>query len=107
VIKSIAITSNDKYLFTSDLAENGHVKQLSVRNGQLIKDYGQNFGDNGVLSIILTSDNKWLFSGSSKGHLKQISLETQQVVHDYGKIHDTYNMCLETTRDSKWLIFAC
>ncbi len=37
-IYAIAITSDDSYLFTSNLQDNGHVKQFSVRNGQMIKD---------------------------------------------------------------------
>ncbi len=37
-------------------------------------------------------------------HLKQISLESQRVVQDYGEIHIGAITCLETTRDSKWLI---
>ncbi len=37
-INSIAITSDDKYLYTSGQEFNGHVKQFSIRHGQMIKD---------------------------------------------------------------------
>jgi hypothetical protein len=76
-----------------------------MKNGQMIKDYGIVFDNDGVFSIITTPDIKYLFAGSSVGgRLKQISLESQEVVHDYGKIHDGTIACLETTRDTKWLI---
>jgi WD40 repeat protein len=42
-ILSIAITSDDKYIFTSDFDDTGHVKQISVRHGQMIKDPGAIF----------------------------------------------------------------
>jgi hypothetical protein len=69
----------------------------------MIKDLGAIFED-GVLSMITTPDNKWLFVASMGGYLMQISLESQQEVHYYGKIHYTRILCLEITRDSKWLI---
>jgi hypothetical protein len=72
-INSIAITSDDKYLFTGDRIPNGHVKQFSVRQSKMVKDYGALFED-GVASIITTPVNKYLFAASSGGHLKQISL---------------------------------
>jgi WD40 repeat protein len=102
-IPSMAISSDDKYLFTSDCEENCHVKQFLVSDGQMVKDYGALF-ERGIASITTTPDNKYLFAGSDKGHLKQICLERREVVHDYGKIHDDGIICLETTRDSKWLI---
>jgi WD40 repeat protein len=103
MIKSIAITSDDKYLWTSDFEENSHFKQFSVRHGQMIKDYGAIF-QRGVRSIITTPDKKYIFAASYEGYLKQISPKSQEVVHDYGKIHTGSITCLETTRDSKWLI---
>jgi WD40 repeat protein len=106
VISSIAISSDGKYLFTSDFEENGHVKQFLVSDGQMIKGYVALFENDGVYSITATADNKWLFAASNKGHLKQISLESQELVHDYGKVHVTYIACLESTRDSKWLIIG-
>jgi WD40 repeat protein len=84
-ICSIAITSDDKYLWTSDY--NGNVKQFSVRNGQMIKDFGAMF-EHGIRSLMTTPDNKWLFVGSWFGDLKQICLESQQLVHDYENVHD-------------------
>jgi hypothetical protein len=38
VISSIATSSDDKFLFTSDFEESGHVKQFSVIDGKMIKD---------------------------------------------------------------------
>jgi hypothetical protein len=103
-IQSIAITSDDKYIFTSCILSHlGHLRQFSVRHGKMIKNYGKIFETIGMWAIITTPDNKWLFAASSDSQLKQISLESQQVVHDYGKIHDKSFTCLETTRDSKWL----
>jgi WD40 repeat protein len=87
-IHSIAITSDDKFFFTSGKEDNGHVKKFSVRNGQMIEDYGAVFENDRVESMITTPDNKWLFAASTRGHLKQIPLESQGEVHDYGKIHD-------------------
>jgi WD40 repeat protein len=76
-----------------------------VSDGQMIKAYRNIFGDEGVQSIITTPDNRWLFaSNTNEGRLKQISLESQDLVRDYGKIHKKEITCLQTTRDSKWLI---
>ena len=86
LICSIAITSDDQHLFTGGVEDNGHVKQISVRHGKMIKDYGTLF-KSGLLSMTITPDNNYLFAASYRGHLKQISLESQQVVHDYGEIH--------------------
>jgi WD40 repeat protein len=82
-ISSIAITSNDKYLFTSVYETNGHVRQFSVRNGQMIKGQGAILERDGVWSITTTPDNKWLFAAINKWHLKQIYLEIQEVVHEF------------------------
>jgi hypothetical protein len=77
----------------------------------MIKVYGPMFEngpmhDHGVASMTTTADNEWLFVAGKRGHLKQISLASQEVVHDYGKIQYVGIECLESTRDSKWLIFA-
>jgi hypothetical protein len=53
----------------------------------MIKDYGAIFED-GVLSIITTPDNVYLFAGSRGGNLRKISLRSQKVVHVYAKIYD-------------------
>jgi WD40 repeat protein len=103
-IKAIAITSDDKYLWTSGSEMNGKVKQFSVNDGQMIKDHGLIFENDGVRSITSTPDHRWMFAGSREGCMKQISLESQQVVHDYGKIHDDRISYLEPTKDSQWLI---
>ena len=76
-INSIAISSDDKYLWTSGSEHNGHVKQFSVIDGKMIKDYGPIF-KRGLASITPTPDNKWLFAASNEGHLKQISLRSQK-----------------------------
>jgi WD40 repeat protein len=102
-IWSIAITSDNKYLFTSCYEKNGHVKQFLVSDGQMVKDYGPIF-ELGIASITTTPDKKYLFAASYAGHLKQISIESREVVQDYGKINDEPIACLETTSDSKWLI---
>jgi WD40 repeat protein len=99
----IAITSDDRYLYTSDFLVGGWLKQFSVRSGKMIKYWGSTFHD-GVSSMIITPDNKWLFAGNYDEHLEQISIDSQQKVHDYGKIHDSEICCMQTTRDSKWLI---
>jgi hypothetical protein len=80
----MAITADDRYLFTSDY-NNGDVKQFRVSDGRMIKDYGPLFGL-GIGSMITTPDNKYLFAGSDR-YLKQVCLESKQVVHDYGQIH--------------------
>jgi hypothetical protein len=89
----LVITSDDKYLFTSGFQENGHVKQFLVSGGQMIKDYGPTFENNGVESITTTPNNKWLFAAINRGHLKQIYLESQQEVYDYRQIHDYAITC--------------
>jgi WD40 repeat protein len=104
-IRSIAITSDDKYIFTSGIEDYGKVIQFSVSDGKMIKHHGQVFEGEGVQSITTTLDNKYLFAGSNRGNLKQINLdlEGQEIVSHYPKIHDNAITCLETTRDSKWL----
>jgi hypothetical protein len=90
----MAISSDDKHLWTGGREKNGNVKQFLVRHGQMIKDYGPIFGATGVLSIITTPDNKHLFAGSTGGHLKHICLDSQELVRDYGKIHENFIYCL-------------
>jgi hypothetical protein len=111
-IKSMAITADDRYLFTSD-SWNGTVKQFRVSDGRMIKDHGQLFHDGirkkfispgGIKSMVTTPDSKYLFAASVRGQLKQMCIESQEVVHDYGKIHGSHISCLQTTRDSKYLI---
>ena len=102
-IGSIAITSDDKFLFTSGEENNGHIKKFLVIGGQMMKDQGVIFKNGGVWAINVTFDNKYLFAGSEVGNLKQISLEIGTVIHDYGEIHGDSIRCLETSRDSQWL----
>jgi WD40 repeat protein len=75
-IETIAITSDDKYLFVGGLEKRNHIKQFSVRNGRMIKDHGLIFENDGVWSMTTTSDNKWLFAAGKEGYLKQISLQS-------------------------------
>ena len=56
-IFSIAITSDDKYLWKSGCGDNGLMKQFFVRNGKMIKDYGTIFKNIGVESILTMPDN--------------------------------------------------
>ena len=105
-IWSIAISSDDKHLWTNSGEPFAHVKQFSVRNGKMVKDFGPIFGNDPTKSVMTTSDNNYLFAASYGGKLKQVSLKSQKAVNDYGEVHDHGVSCMETTRDSKWLIIC-
>ena len=102
MISSMAITADNRYLFTGDI-EDGDVKQFRVSDGRMIKHYHQLLED-GISSLITTHDSKYLFAGGKRGQLKQICLESQELVHDYGKIYNSDIYQLQTTRDSKYVI---
>jgi WD40 repeat protein len=99
----MAITADDKYLFTSDI-HRCDLKQFRVSDGRLVKHYLRLF-ENGIGSMITTPDSNFFFA-SSEGKLKQICLESQEVVHDYGQTHDSGYCILQTTRDSKYLMIG-
>ena len=89
MIRSMAITADDRYLFTGDLY--GNVEQFRMSDGRKIIQYPNLFQRGGISSMVTSPDKKYLFVGESGGDgcgsLKQICIESQQVVHDYGIIH--------------------
>jgi hypothetical protein len=69
----------------------------------MIKDYSALIR-HGIWSMITTPDGKYLFAGGDFGKLMQICVESLEVVHDYGQVQDDHISCLQTTRDSKYVI---
>jgi WD40 repeat protein len=83
-ISAMKITADEKKLLVEDNL--GHLKLLSLRNGELIKDYGCLFAVGGITGIVITADQKFLFTSSSDNVLKQWNYEDITLVRDYGKI---------------------
>ena len=97
----MAITADGRYLFTSD-DQDGDVKVFRVNDGRVIKLYRRLF-DGGVMSLITTPDNKFLFAAGTYD-VKQINVESKKVVHHYKGIHDEEIICMQTTGDSKYVL---
>lgn len=93
-IKSIAVTSDSQYLFTSD--SEGNLKQWSAKDyNRLVKvnDYGTSH-EFGIGCITETTDSQFLFTSDSGGVLKQWDVQKQNLVKDFGKIHDLKINCI-------------
>ena len=79
------ITPNGKWLFTGSF--DGHIKQWSVDNNLLLKDYGK-VHNGWIYCSAITPDGLYLFTGGDNRHLKQWSINHQTLWKDYGCIHN-------------------
>ena len=80
----MAATSDNQYLFTSD--GDGHLKQWSINQKKLHKDYGK-IHQAYIISIVITNDNHYLFTSDLEGNLKQWDIKAEKLHKDHEKIH--------------------
>jgi WD40 repeat protein len=86
------ITADDEKLLVGDYK--GHLNMISLRDGELIKDFGLIHGG-GITGIVITADQKFFFTCSFDGVLKKWNYEDNTLVRDYGKITDgSLSLCL-------------
>ena len=100
-IRSIVLTPDDKYLFTGDY-QKGIIKQWSINDQELVKIYERVFTD-GVTSLFITLDGKYLFVGGQFGKLKQFDIISQQEVKNYGKVMSSSYLSMDCTKQSNFL----
>ena len=72
-------------MFTSD--KYGYVKQYSVRDCVLIKNYDK-VHERFIYAMSCTCDSKWLLISGNRGNLVQFDIRNQLVYKDYGRIHE-------------------
>jgi WD40 repeat protein len=97
-IFAMAISEDDKYLFTGDCE--GILKQTLLEDSSLAKNYGR-ICDAEIKAIAVCGDN--LFVADFYGSMKQISISEHIVLKNYGKIHKSaiWSMCC--TRNGEYL----
>ena len=95
------ITPDSQYLLTADYY--GYLKQWSVKNLELYKDYGK-VHQGAIWSMAITSNGKYLFTAGGmyqKGFLKQWDLFKKELKKDYGLISksEIYSIALAPDQD--------
>jgi WD40 repeat protein len=87
------ITADNDKLFVGDYG--GKLKLISLRDGELIKDFGKALSHT-ITGIIITSDQRFFFTSSANGVLKQWNYKDNTLVRDYGQITDNqiWSLCL-------------
>jgi WD40 repeat protein len=73
----------------------GHLKLVSSRRVDLIKDFGQ-VHDDWITGIMATEDERFFFTSSSDGGLKQWNYQDNNLVRDHEKImkDGIWSLCL-------------
>jgi hypothetical protein len=87
------IMADDEKLLVEDTK--GHLKLISLTDGEVIKDYGRVHGHE-ITVIMITEDQKFFFTSSVGGVLKQWNYEDNTFVKDHAKITSNYisSLCL-------------
>lgn len=88
-----------RYLFTSD--SNGIVKQISLRKGEIVTDFGNKFHNKTIYAMASTKNSKFFFTGDELGNFRQISVIDGEVVKDYGKIFKATITSMSCSPDSR------
>jgi len=91
-----------RYLFSAD--SNGTVKQLALRTGEVVNDYGNKFHNKTIYAMTSTRNSKFVFTGDEAGNLRQISVVDGEVVKDYGKIFKATVTSMTCSPDSRYLL---
>ena len=84
-ILQICCSNDGKWLFVSDNL--GNVKQWSIKQQEMVKDYGNIHKGRKVQAVICTLDSKYVFSADDSGNIKQIDLQRKCIIKDYLQIH--------------------
>lgn len=90
-------------LFTTN--ENGCLKELSIKDQTLHKDWGQIHEDR-IMAMKITPDGTYLITADEKGNLKQWSIQTKRLVWDYGQVHNGWIGSLVVVPNGLYLFTA-
>jgi WD40 repeat protein len=82
-ITRIKITADDEGLLVGN--DCGHLKLVSSRDGELIKDFGQAHDDY-ISGIVRTGDHKFFLTSSRDRKLKQWNYEDNTFLGNHGEI---------------------
>ena len=82
----MVVTRGGQYLFTAD--EGGNLKQFSLNDLKLVKDYGK-VSKGHIWRMGVTADDQYLLVSDWNGFLKQFCVKERSLFKDYGKIHDS------------------
>jgi WD40 repeat protein len=103
-IKSICLSENFRYLFTSDIT--GCIKQFDFSKKILIKDFGQVHNAR-IVSIVCSKE--YLLSVCEEGIVYQFevnSMDLEQRLYRYGNLHDSRISALVCTPKSDKYFFT-
>ena len=82
IITSIAITHDEKFIFTSSIYDS--IKQWNLSSRQLIHTYQDPILEGSIGKMVISSNGKWLFTGGSSS-VKKINIKTKCIAQEYGK----------------------
>jgi len=100
-IWTIKCTPDNKSFFVSN--EFGHLKQFSLEDFSLLKDYGKIHSDS-LSQLLVTADGKWLYTTSISGEMKKWDVAKQSLKKDFGAIYPAgtnWIFAITSTADSK------
>ena len=100
-LKNMVITHDNQFIFTGDL-NYGYVKQMSIPNMVLVKNYGP-IMVKGIHSMLESPDNRFIYLGGFAGHLKRIDVEYDSVPEELGVIHKGPISAMAISIDGKYL----
>lgn len=106
-ITRIKASPDHKYIFTT--GSDKILLQWRLANGSLYHDWGVILKEqwDGVMSMEITKNSKFLFIGSTYGQILQYKIRTLKLKKDYGEaFRDRRVLAMVSTSDSKYL-FAC
>lgn len=91
-----------RYLFTSD--SNGVVRQTSLRQGEVVVDFGNKFHNKTIYAMASTRNSKFFFTGDELGNFRQISVVDGETVKDYQKIFKATITSMTCSPDSRYVL---
>jgi len=65
----------------------GNMNEWNIEDGELIKNWGEIHQTEYIDSIVVSRDNKYLFTSDHYGNLKQWSIEKKEIIYNFGKVH--------------------
>lgn len=90
-------------MFSGD--SDGYLIQWNV-NPQIKSHLYDKVHEKGVYSLLITKNDKFLFSLGKFGELKQFDIINKTMVNNYGRLFGADQAIMMTTEDSKYLFIA-
>lgn len=92
-IFAVTSTADSKQVFvTSSNWTLGLMSSWSVDTDKMSHDYKTVFPNHSFRSVITSSDNKYVFTGSDRGFLKVYEVDTGKLVKDFGEVFASENL---------------